>query len=387
MKRILLLEPNPYHGEVLPGLTKYFEDIGYVVDVYLQKKVYDERPFCRYMHSGKLFSYNMKNIHKILSEDSIRKYDFLVLSSMEYGHDGKIERFLDYLGFMPDTKYGVLGIYHTVTLINQFNDASLLNEGRLFCLSEFQTQNNVFNLKMLNPHYFCQDLKLFSGFQDKRRFLVIGNAAELHILADNVLSLDEKQRDEINIKYIGGGPTAIINQIRLFIRNPIKHVDFIGRTINFLMAYLKNNSNESNVISKLGRLCFWEMYTEIENTDFIIVMIDSQKHQHQHYLKYSTSGVFQLILGFKKVCLIQRDVANIFGFTEKNCIMYDGENLASTLEVAVSLSENEYQDKLNNLDEFELEIYQKSLENLRTSIDVIISQRAITSKNQEGIIS
>lgn len=386
MNRILILEPNPYHGEVLPGLTKYFEDIGYVVDVYLQKKVYEERPFCRYLPSGKLFSYNMKNIHKILSEDVIRKYDFLVLSSMEYGHDGKIDRFLDYLGFIPDTKYGILGIYHTVTLINQFNDTSLLNEGRLFCLSEFQAQNNFFNMKMLNPHYFCKDLKLFSGFQDKRRFLVIGNAAELQILVDNVLSLDQKQRDEISIKYIGSGSTAIINQIRQFICNPIKNVDFIERTIKFLMSYLKNNISESNVISKLGRLCFWEMYAEIENTDFIIVMIDKDNPKHQHYMNTVTSGIFQIILGFHKPCIIQEDVANIYGFTEKNCIMYNGENLASALEVAVSMSENEYQDKLNNLDEFELKIYQKSRENLRTSIDVVISQRSIPSKNQEGNI-
>ena len=368
MKRILLLEPNSYHGEVLPGLTKYFEDIGYVVDVYLQKKVYEEQPFCRYLHSGKLLSYNMKNIREILSADAIRKYDFLVLSSMEYGHDGKIERFLDYLGFMPDTKYGILGIYHTVTLINQFNDTLLLNEGRLFCLSEFQAQNNMLNMKMLNPHYFCKDLKLFSGFQDKRRFLVIGNAAELQILADNVLSLDQKQRDEIIIKYIGGGSTAIINQIRLFIGNPIKHIDFIGRSIKFLISYLKNNSDESQVISKLGRLCFPDMYTEIENADFIIVMIDKYNPKHQHYLNIVTSGIFQIIIGFHKPCIIQKDVAGVYRFTEKNCIIYEKNNLSPALTRAIQMTDIEYQHMTYNLDNLEKQIYNKSLENLMLEI-------------------
>lgn len=368
MNRILLLEPNSYHGEVLPGLTKYFEDIGYVVDVYLQKKVYEEQPFCRYLHSGKLLSYNMENIREILSADTIRKYDFLVLSSMEYGHDGKIERFLDYIGFIPDTKYGVLGIYHTVTFIDEFKDTALLNEGRLFCLSEFQVQNNMFKLRMLNPHYFCNDLKLLSDFQDKRKFLVIGNAAELQILADNVHSLDQKLRDEISIKYIGGGSTAIINQIRLFIRNPIKHVDFIGRTIKFLKSHLKNNLNESNVISKLGRLCFCDMYAEIENTDFIIVMIDKDNPKHQHYLNKVTSGIFQIIIGFHKPCIIQKDVADVYGFTEQNSITYEKKNLCPAITRAIQMTDLEYQYMRCNLDNLEKQIYHKSLENLKLQI-------------------
>lgn len=377
MNKILLLEPNSYHGEVLPGLTKYFEDIGYNVDVYVQKKVYEEQPFCRYLHSGRVLPYNMEHIHEILSEDAIRNYDFLVLSSMEYGHDGRIERFLDYLGFIPDTKYGILGIYHTVTLINQFNDTSLLNEGRLFCLSEFQAQNNAFNMKMLNPHYFCEDLKFFSGFQDKRRFLVIGNAAELHVLVGNVLSLDKKQRDEISIKYIGGGSIAIINQIRLFIRNPIKHVDLIGRTIKFLISYLKYNSDESNVISKLGRLCFLEMYAEIENTDFIIVMIDKDNPKHQHYLNTVTSGIFQIIIGFHKPCIIQKDVADVYGFTEKNCIIYEKKNLSSAIARAIQMTDLEYQHMMCNLDNLEKQIYNKSLENLKLEISRLQTEMSL----------
>ncbi|MDD4058893.1 MAG: hypothetical protein PHO95_08375, partial [Bacteroidales bacterium] len=150
--------------------------------------------------------------------------------------------------------------------------------------------------------------------------------------------------------------------------NPIKHIDFIGRSIKFLISYLKNNSDESQVISKLGRLCFPDMYAEIENADFIIVMIDKYNPKHQYYLNIVTSGIFQIIIGFHKPCIIQKDVAGVYRFTEKNCIIYEKNNLSPALTRAIQMTDIEYQHMTYNLDNLEKQIYNKSLENLMLEI-------------------
>ena len=35
-KSVLVIEPNNYHGEVVPGFVKYWQDLGYNVDVIMR---------------------------------------------------------------------------------------------------------------------------------------------------------------------------------------------------------------------------------------------------------------------------------------------------------------------------------------------------------------
>ena len=37
MKKVLMIEPNWYHFEVVPGYAYYFERLGYTVDIMLKK--------------------------------------------------------------------------------------------------------------------------------------------------------------------------------------------------------------------------------------------------------------------------------------------------------------------------------------------------------------
>ena len=48
-KSVLLIEPNGCHGEVLPGMAKYFMDLGYKVSVVLSAENFAQKPFaeCR----------------------------------------------------------------------------------------------------------------------------------------------------------------------------------------------------------------------------------------------------------------------------------------------------------------------------------------------------
>ena len=45
---VLLIEPNPYHGEIQPGFVKYFQDLGYNVDIFMRLENYLENPFVKY---------------------------------------------------------------------------------------------------------------------------------------------------------------------------------------------------------------------------------------------------------------------------------------------------------------------------------------------------
>jgi hypothetical protein len=47
-RSVLIVEPNAYHGEILPGLAKYFQDLGFNVDLFLRSRNVADSAFCAY---------------------------------------------------------------------------------------------------------------------------------------------------------------------------------------------------------------------------------------------------------------------------------------------------------------------------------------------------
>lgn len=179
-KKVLIIEPHPYHNEVLPGFVKYFQDLNYQVDVMLREEVYKEKVFCKYKNKPNILPYELFKIKELLSKDSIKEYDFLFCSSLEFLHknpsDSKSNvkgKFVDFLGFIPKTKFGMLGVYHTIDFIKQFDDYNLLNDGRIFTLTGYAFDNK--KTLLLNPHFFG-DAKIKQKLNKKNKVYHSRNA-------------------------------------------------------------------------------------------------------------------------------------------------------------------------------------------------------------------
>lgn len=358
MKKVIIVEPNPYHNEVVPGIVRYFEDLGYYIDVYIRIEAEVEKAFCRYAIKGQLNKYHINEIVNILSNEKIQEYDFIFFSSMEYSENGKIERFLDYIGFIPKTKYGVLGMYHTISLIDQFNDHKLMEEGRLFCISDFQRKDS--NINVINPHFFCSDLQNLEPFKEKKRFIVVGNSSDIKTLKFVLKKISKNLQDKIEIMHIGKFKYSTNEKI-----------------INFIISLVAKGTSLFNVnggirfrrlIHHLGRLTFPEMYKEIELSDFVIVMINGDKNEHKHYLTDSTSGIKQIILGFNKVCIIEEETAKVYGFNETESIIYKKNRLQEALAKAVLMEESQFRKMKISVNIKQRKIYMESLQNLKDVI-------------------
>ena len=77
-KSVLLIEANICHGEVLPGMAKYFMDLGYKVSVVLSAENFAQKPFCR-MPEIKVFCLNEFLLKRFLQKhaDKAKTYDKL----------------------------------------------------------------------------------------------------------------------------------------------------------------------------------------------------------------------------------------------------------------------------------------------------------------------
>ena len=127
------------------------------------------------------------------------------------------------------------------------------------------------------------------------------------------------------------------------------------------------NSILCDFIEFKGRVDYPTLYKELESSDFILPMLDPENAEHDRYLKYGVSGSMQLIYGFRKICIINKKFASVYGLNESNSIIYDkNKYLIESLKRAIYMPHQEYMLKQNNLKIYTDNLYKQSLENLKT---------------------
>jgi hypothetical protein len=368
MKKILLIEPNPYHTDGLPGIVQYLNDLGYIVDVYIQTPLLNDNAFCWCTIPFNLYNYDFFKIKELLKRDTVKEYDFVFFYSMELILNNIVLNIIQYLGFIPEAKYGILGIYHTTSHIDLLKDFGLMDEGRLFCLSDFQIHN--YNLSVLNPHYYGDIIakntneKIFcSNNTNDNSIICIGNAFDANLLS-NALHQIYKQKKSVKIIYYGGTnqtffqkTVSLIKGIIIFILSPFNQ--------SFLKKYLLRR-----YVVKKGKVNFESLFSALIKCKYILILINPRSAEHEHYLTYTTSGSKQLVLGFKKVPIIHEEVASKYGFDATNSILYNNTNLSSAL---LSVFSNNYENMINSIMVLKSAIYKLSIKNLMTAISRITS--------------
>ena len=119
-----------------------------------------------------------------------------------------------------------------------------------------------------------------------------------------------------------------------------------------------------------GHLAFDKMYDEIEKADFILTSYDDTNPVHQRYIQYQTSGNFQLVYGFLKPIILVESFGMINGFDRENSILYKTSNdLADSLELGIKMDKDAYENMQNNLKKYVNNLYEESLNNLRSLVN------------------
>jgi len=335
-KTVLIVEPNPYHGEILPGFVKYFQDTGYTVELMLRYENSAKHIFSRFSIKPSIYQGTALCIKKLLQNAKIRNYDFVFISSSAFLEEGVFSSsYLEFLGFIPKAKYGIMIVEHTIDpFLKKFKEDGLLKNKRLFTLSGFQ------NTPILNPHFFGDKIKITPKSNDKTRFIVVGG---------------------IN-KYCKNHDLLFSSANTLINKNFNFEIVIIGR------GKLKIPRNLKNHIIHKGGLNSSDMYTEMEKADFFLPLLDSSIKDHLRYTKGTTSGSRQLGLGFQKPMIIDITFAKPYNLDDTNSICYRNNDLTSGMIKAIRLSQKNYFKIQNQIKILSNKIYNKSLKNLKDSI-------------------
>ena len=337
---VLLVEANPYHGECLPGMAKYFLDLGYNVDVIMNHNEFRLNPFCNFKDARvQLFGMDVESIKRILDSDIIEKYEHLYFNSDRIFDVNKNElvSYYNYFGTdlkLPEEK--VINMVHTIEKYDENNFSHPAFFG--VTLSELPIIKGK-DLQIVNTHYFGEFAKHTKN--DKLvKFVCVGNIESKRknhsLLFDAIDYLLSKEITNFKINVIARGGNLLI---------PEKYQKFI---------------------EFLGRLDYKDMYANVNDSDFFLTLLDPENPDHNRYLTCGTSGSYQLIYGFSKPCLIcDKFACDINMIDKNNAILYKkNSDLGRAMQRAIEMPTKEYQEIQNNIQSLAQQIYDQSLKNL-----------------------
>ena len=335
---VLLIEPNPYHGEIQPGFVKYFQDLGYNVDIFMRLENYLENPFAKYTKNPpRMFFGTAPIIRDWVNGLTGTEYEYIFLSSSAFWNAPRefFGKYLDYLGKTPASKHGILMIEHNaVPYLHEYDEEKYLDEHRVFAL----TENN--GIPRINPHYFGEfKSKVYNP--DSVKFVVVGginSSCKNHVL--------------------------LLNTIEKLVKNKIT---------NFQVTVIGNGNleiprNISKYISVMGRLNYDDMYNIVNKSDYVLALLDPENKDHNRYKTGTTTGSFQLSIGFNKPIIIERTFASHYNLDKNNSVVYSGNDLYGAMLNAIKTNRPEYNKMRKNLSNLEQDIYAESLNNLKTAV-------------------
>lgn len=329
--KVLVVEPHPYHDFLLPGVSKYFIDLGYDVDVLINKECKRDNSFYRFDFPLHIKYFSTKNLAKLLKH--ISEYDYLFITSLEYWIPGiETTDIFSILKFIPKPKHKVLGLIHTLKHLELFKiQDKLENCGQSFSISGQMLNDKL--IPMLYPFYFGKvDFNKPKG--EKVRFITAGVfCKDYDLLTQTVDKLLEKGITNFEI--------IVVTKKRLKFKSYKKH------------------------IKGVGHLTYPQLYKEMEKSDYYLPLLNPENPIQQHFLDGSTSGSMILSLGFLTPCLINDQFAKVYRLNDKNSIIYKNGELAAAMEKAINQSQSEYQIMQADLKLFSDEMYKQSLENLK----------------------
>jgi len=334
---VLLIEPNfNSHYECLPGLCSYIRSLGYDVELLVTNPSTAASAMSR-MRGNKIKMWSVTDtafLHLMECGD-FSKYHSLIFNSKRiyFLRNGIDDDGTDVTEIMKCIE----GKHPTLYLQHHLEYADEKNKNNTICLANPGNLPQLQN-KIVNAHDFGE-VKITPKNKCITRFITVGG-------------LIRKRRN----------PAVLVNAVKTLHDRGIR---------NFQIIVISRENGLKVIPPELRKyfrilvnVSYALLYDAMEKADYFLPLLDPQVSEHKRYMKYGTSGSFQLIYGFQKPCLIHRKFADIYGFTGKDSFIYDtNDTLSEQMMSAISCTDADYAEKQENLKYTAQQIYQISRNN------------------------
>ena len=340
----LYIELNAFHAEIIPGYSALLAQAGYEVTVLHRITSGAEEAIARLPEAlqPRLVGLTLKDMKRIATGEVPKHYDLVVLGSgtlaEPYGYCGSA---LDFLGCIPEGRNGHLIIEHALRTLLTRNER--LQSDNLFGLRTMRAGSRI--LPMLAPVEFGSPTP--AALSAPIKMAVVGR-----------LNPDMRDMD------------GLFNAVRALMRSdgPAFEIQLIGGAdLDAVPQDIRP------VFRALGRLSFREMYNAIDQTHFLLPLLNSNNPAHRGYLHRNTSGTRQLSLGFHTPMVMDASFAKAYSFDSETAVLYTPDDLKTGLDQARRMSHDDLLTMQKALSCFKNTITKQSLSNLRVFLNGVLT--------------
>ena len=328
---VLLIETNNCHGEVIAGYIRYFQKLGFNIDISVSSDVYAEKPFCRLnMENVRIFPCDFIVQKWILYSKKIINYKHVFLMSSAYYRRSVEEKYTSALDAFPPLRGhpSLFVIEHDLADIARFKEEEFLKHNRLITLGHFD--KGVF----MSPILFGNIEK--NPKNKVTTFITIGAIKGFRKNHQALIqAIEQLAQENLRFKVIIVGSGSL---------------DSLPKTVH-------------PYIQIMGRLNFPKMFKCMEKADFFLPLLDADTPEHERYITTGVTGSAQLIYAFSKVPVLHPKFAPFYEFNEKNAILTS--DLAQGMRKAIQISADEYTQKQSALTDLAEKLENESLHNLK----------------------
>lgn len=329
--RLLLIETNDAHGEVISGYLNYFKKLGYDIDILITPRSYKEKPFCRNdISSVRVYLSDWVLLGKFFSCENIKKYKAVFLMTSAGYFIWKNDNYCGLLNLYPQLRQlkNLYIVEHDLNDVDRFGEEEFLKKKRLITLGHFD--RGVF----ASPVLFGK-IKI-TPKNDITTFITVGG-------------IDPSRKNH--------------NQLI----EAVKHLVQKGLTFKIIVVG-KGKMDDlpediRDYINITGRLNFPDMFDMMEKSDFFLPLLDENNPQHECYIKTKVTGSAQLIYAFAKPPVIHEKFAEFYGYNKENAVVY--HDLAEAMKEAVAMDGSVYAELQDNLQNLSAKLIKETEDNLR----------------------
>ena len=344
---ILIIEMNICHNETIPGYCKYLKNLGYNVEILVNR--FSETDFLN-IDNIKVWKFSFMDMLTLFSTVDFTKYERIIFNS-KIIYTITEENLFEICNNIPFGQKENLYVQHHLERIDDDSAKQIVlaNPSKLDNLEKF----------IVNPHYFVENTQ--HNKNNKTIFATIGEISlkrkNFPLLIDAIEKLLEQNINNFQVVVIG-----FTNSVKI----PEK-----------VSPYIKI----------LGRLTFAQMYEELKKVDFILPLLDKSIEEHKRYIKNGTSGTFQLAYGFIKPCIIQKCFADKYELNDMNSFIYEeNEEFCQSLAKAIKMTNKEYQNMYKHLEDTSLRIQKQSEINLGNMLKSSTNEYDLVSLGENCLV-
>ena len=328
-KSIIIIETNSFHYECTPGYSKFFIDLGFNVDIIMNKVGKDS--FCLFEHKEKIrfFIYKKKKQIIFFAKSLIqyiKNYSLIIVQSVFPFNINIINK----LRLFRNNK--AIYVLHHTKYYKILKNINMINQNRIWTLGHFSIGLQV------NPHFFG-NIKI----KDKNkitRFFIFSSSDRNY---NYIISAAEKIKYE-NLEF------------KIYVAGYRKYLSSndINETIkdNFIFNYRVNYST---------------LYKLVDICDYIIINLDPDINKV--YKDKKSTGAVQLSYGFKKPPLINNYFKDAYNMSKENSFLFEKENFYNVMKNAILLNNMNYKIMQKNLIQLTKKVYDYSLLNVKKTLN------------------